>query len=210
MVLSHFFLKDPCNILRFASTFGLVGGIVLIFQLQNYISSKTEDFQTAKAETFLNLTNQISTSKFNLSYVNSSQTRTSEIPNEAKDELLGCTYSVVALVCAATSAVLMKKSTQNFDKLAIILFIGIAIGIVGCLQLMIFEPRAPTNPGSFFPWMIAEIIAFLGMLQQLCLITALKLDSASRVMVMRSMQIIFSFAVQVLISSTLYVRKSFF
>ena len=185
--------------LRIICTFGLVAGIVLIFQPQNYIFTNIEAFPAAKPEDILNLntqlfSKQILITNFNISYVNSSQTSSSEIP---EDNLLGCTFSVLALIFSATSAVLMKKSTQHFDKMVITLFIGIAIGIVGLLQFIIFEHRAPTNPDSFYPWIMAEIIAFLGMLQQICLITALKLDSASRVMVMRSMQIVFSFAVQI-------------
>jgi drug/metabolite transporter (DMT)-like permease len=32
MVLSHFILKDPCNMLKTVSTLGLLAGVVLIFQ----------------------------------------------------------------------------------------------------------------------------------------------------------------------------------
>jgi drug/metabolite transporter (DMT)-like permease len=37
MVLSHFFLNDKCSVLRTISTFGLVCGVVLIFQPQTFI-----------------------------------------------------------------------------------------------------------------------------------------------------------------------------
>ena len=111
--------------LRIASTFGLVGGIVLIFQPQNYIFTNTDEaFQAVNAETFLNLTNQISSQQIvinnlNLLNANSSQTSIYEISHKAEDDLLGCIFSVLALIFSATSAVMMKKSTQHFDKMTL-------------------------------------------------------------------------------------------
>ena len=41
MVLSHFFLHDPCNLLRTTCTFGLVAGVILIFQPQTLLFATT-------------------------------------------------------------------------------------------------------------------------------------------------------------------------
>jgi hypothetical protein len=43
MVLGHFFLKDTCSVLRTVSTFGLVAGVILIFQPQNFIIADFEE-----------------------------------------------------------------------------------------------------------------------------------------------------------------------
>ena len=37
MILGHFFLKDRCSILRAVATVGLVAGVVLIFEPQNFM-----------------------------------------------------------------------------------------------------------------------------------------------------------------------------
>ena len=56
----------------------------------------------------------------------------------------------------------------------ITLYIGIAIGIVGWMQLMMFEPVAPTCPDAWYPWFVTFVIACLGTAQQFCLVSALK------------------------------------
>ncbi len=36
--------------------------------------------------------------------------------------------------------------------------------------MMIFEPKAPTSPETFYPWMVAIVVGCLGVAQQFCLI----------------------------------------
>ena len=47
MVLGHLFLNDSCSVLRTICTFGLVGGVILIFQPQNFILADFEEVSSA-------------------------------------------------------------------------------------------------------------------------------------------------------------------
>ncbi len=61
MVLSHFFLKDPCNALRTACTFGLVAGVMLIFQPQDLIFASTHHHVRALKILWVNFTDILCT-----------------------------------------------------------------------------------------------------------------------------------------------------
>jgi hypothetical protein len=50
------------------------------------------------------------------------------------------------------------------------MYLGIAIGIFAWLQMVIFQPKAPIIPETIYPWIMGSIVAFLGVLQQACLI----------------------------------------
>lgn len=47
-------------------------------------------------------------------------------------------------------------------------------GVFGWLQILIFEPKAPIVPQTFYPWIMAVIVALLGVAQQVCLIGEFK------------------------------------
>lgn len=54
--------------------------------------------------------------------------------------------------------------------MVIALYLGFSIGLVGWMQLMLFEPKAPVVPSDHYPWVMATIVGFLGVAQQFCLI----------------------------------------
>ena len=48
------------------------------------------------------------------------------------------------------------------------------LGVFGWLQVLIFTPTAPVVPQTFYPWIMAVIVALLGVAQQVCLIGELQ------------------------------------
>jgi hypothetical protein len=54
--------------------------------------------------------------------------------------------------------------------MVIALYLGLSIGLVGWMQLAIFEPKAPVIPSNYYPWIMATIVGCLGVAQQFCLI----------------------------------------
>ena len=52
-----------------------------------------------------------------------------------KSELIGYIFSIAALVLSAVGSVLTKKLTAYFEKNVIALYLGMAIGVVGWLQV---------------------------------------------------------------------------
>jgi drug/metabolite transporter (DMT)-like permease len=193
MALSYFFLKDRCNILRTGCTLGLVAGVILIFQPQAFVNSTQLSSTQNQNYTMINPTSILSSAGNMKSKAVEEISKISE-KSEARD---GYIFSVGALVLSALSAVLTKKITKHFEKILISLYLGISIGSVGIMQLLIFNPKAPTLPESPYPWLIAILVACLGMTQQFCLIAALKLESATRVTLIRSLQIVVSFIIQI-------------
>jgi putative Mn2+ efflux pump MntP len=51
------------------------------------------------------------------------------------------------------------------------------LGFFGWLEIQIFNPTAPVVPQTFYPWIMAIIIAFLGVAQQACLIGKFRLST---------------------------------
>jgi len=54
--------------------------------------------------------------------------------------------------------------------MVITLSLGVSVGIMGWIQLVSFEPKAPLLPTNYYPWVMAAVIAGLGVGQQFCLV----------------------------------------
>ena len=64
-----------------------------------------------------------------------------------KSELIGYIFSIAALVLSAVGSVLTKKLTAYLEKNVIALYLGMAIGVVGWLQVGFQSRWQESNPG---------------------------------------------------------------
>ena len=103
---------------------------------------------------------------------------------------------LVCLAClmSALGIVLTKKISKKVEKTVILFYLGLASAICGVIGLF-----SVGNPGvpPLWEWGLALAIGLLGLVQQYCLIYAVTLESPSRVTIVRQMQIILAYIVQV-------------
>ena len=111
----------------------------------------------------------------------------------------GYTFGMVALILTSLGQIFTKMMTGSFTKFAILCYDGIAISIAAILLLQLFpSENAPILPNNPNVWAQAALIALLGNMQQFCIVWALSLETTSRVAMMRSVSIVFSFFVDFL------------
>ena len=105
-------------------------------------------------------------------------------------------YIMVCLACfmSALGIVLTKKISKKVEKTVILFYLGIAYVICGSIGL--FSVGVPSNP-AVWEWGLASGISVLGVVQQYCLIYAVTLESPARVTIVRQMQIVLAYIVQV-------------
>eukprot|EP00091_Calanus_sinicus_P013144 TRINITY_DN29252_c0_g1_i1.p1 TRINITY_DN29252_c0_g1~~TRINITY_DN29252_c0_g1_i1.p1 ORF type:complete len:272 (+),score=52.20 TRINITY_DN29252_c0_g1_i1:507-1322(+) len=95
------------------------------------------------------------------------------------------------------STTILFSSPVIVMVLSIILFyLGVASSICGSIGLFTFgHPSCP----SYDEWLLAITIGFLGLVQQYVLVWAVQLESPARVTIVRQMQIVLAYAVQIVL-----------
>jgi len=112
-------------------------------------------------------------------------------------DLLGYSLALGACFMSATGLVLTKLIAKQVEKTTILFYLGVASFICGGAGLLSFGHPSLSPPG--WEWGLAFGICFLGLTQQYCLIWAVVLESPAKVTVIRTLQIIFAYGVQVLL-----------
>ena len=109
---------------------------------------------------------------------------------------IGYLLALVALVLSSLGTIFNKVMTGSFPKYVILCYLGIGISTAAMLQLQLLPSLdVPIFPDNLSIWLQAGLIAFFGTLQQFLIVWALSLESASKVAMMRSITILFSFFV---------------
>jgi len=112
-------------------------------------------------------------------------------------DLVGYTLVLGACNMSALGLVLTKLISKKVEKAVIMFYLGVAGGVCGITALMSFG--TPSLDPPLWEWGLALTVSFLGLLQQYCLVWAVQLESPARVTVIRTMQIIFAYCVQVVL-----------
>jgi drug/metabolite transporter (DMT)-like permease len=87
-----------------------------------------------------------------------------------------------------------KLITKRVEKTVILFYLGLASALCGTAGL--FSVGRPSNP-AVWEWVVAVSVGVLGLVQQYCLVYAVHLESPSRVSVVRQLQIVIAYVVQV-------------
>jgi len=116
------------------------------------------------------------------------------VPDDFEYDVLG--YILVCSACfmSALGLVLTKKISKKVEKTVILFYMGIAYILFGSISL--FALGNPSIP-EVNEWGMAVGISVLGVLQQYCLIYAVTLESPARVTIVRQMQIVLAYIVQI-------------
>jgi len=103
---------------------------------------------------------------------------------------------MVCLACLTSAAgmVMTKLITKRVEKTVILFYLGLASALCGAVGL--FSLGRPSVP-VLWEWAVAVSVAVLGLIQQYCLVYAVHLESPSRVSVVRQLQIVIAYVVQV-------------
>lgn len=105
-------------------------------------------------------------------------------------------YGLVLSACmmSALGIVLTKFICKKVEKLIILFYLGVASSMCGSIGLFTFgHPSCP----EYDEWLLAITIGFLGLVQQYVLVWAVQLESPARVTIVRQMQIVLAYAVQI-------------
>jgi len=117
-------------------------------------------------------------------------------------ELEGAGMAIFTMFLSALGTCLFKPLTSRFDKIVISFYYGMAILIVGVIQLIwvsFDEPEKddlPILPLDPRIWVVVTIVGIFGVIQQLCVIAAVKKGSPVTVTMIRTTGIVFSFLLQ--------------
>jgi len=109
-------------------------------------------------------------------------------------DAIGYTLSLSACVMSALGVVLNKLVSKDVDKPVILFYLGLACSSCGSIGLVTF---GQPSVGSYHDWVVGVAIGLLGLLTQFFLVWAVELESPARVTIMRQMQIILAFVVQI-------------
>merc|ERR1712037_1066001 len=96
---------------------------------------------------------------------------------------------------SAVGIVLTKLLANKVEKAVILFYLGLAAAICGTVGLVTLDKPRLAVPA--WEWILTILIGILGLVQQYCLVWAVQLESPARVTVVRSLQIILAYAVQV-------------
>eukprot|EP00096_Caligus_rogercresseyi_P006199 TRINITY_DN22485_c0_g1_i1.p1 TRINITY_DN22485_c0_g1~~TRINITY_DN22485_c0_g1_i1.p1 ORF type:complete len:407 (-),score=37.91 TRINITY_DN22485_c0_g1_i1:1-1221(-) len=115
-----------------------------------------------------------------------------------EEDIGGYIMAIGALILSALGSVFTKKISSNLSKQIIAFFFGAAILTVGLLSIPFQDASIPFLPSDPWVWGLAVIVGTLGVLQQFCLIGAISKGCPTKVTMVRSLQIVFSFSIQIL------------
>jgi drug/metabolite transporter (DMT)-like permease len=103
---------------------------------------------------------------------------------------------MVCLACITSAAgmVTTKLITKRVEQTVILFYLGLASSVCGTVGL--FSVGRPSVP-ALWEWAVAVSVGVLGLIQQYCLVFAVHLESPSRVSVVRQLQIVIAYVVQV-------------
>jgi len=119
--------------------------------------------------------------------------------DEAYD-LVGYILVSGACLMSAIGIVLTKKISKKLEKTVILFYLGVASSICGGIGLV--SLGHPGNP-AMWEWGTSIGIGVLGLVQQYCLIYAVTLESPARVTIVRQMQIVLAYIVQIVMFDTM-------
>jgi len=114
---------------------------------------------------------------------------------EEEYDVLGYSLVCLATTMSAVGIVLTKLLANKVEKAVILFYLGLAAAICGTVGLVTLDKPKLAVPA--WEWILTILIGILGLVQQYCLVWAVQLESPSRVTVVRSLQIILAYAVQV-------------
>ena len=95
---------------------------------------------------------------------------------------------------SAIGMVLTKKISQHVDKLLTLCYLGLAYMVCGGVYLTV---SGEYSLGTMQDWVLSVCISSFGILQQFCTLYALSLESPATVSVLRQLQILLAYIVQV-------------
>jgi len=111
-------------------------------------------------------------------------------------DLIGYSLVLSACLMSALGIVLTKFISKKVEKLIILFYLGVASSMCGSIGLFTFGH--PSCPG-LDEWVLAIIIGLLGLVQQYVLVWAVQLESPARVTIVRQMQIVLAYTVQIVL-----------
>lgn len=114
---------------------------------------------------------------------------------EAEYNVLGYSLVFLATTMSAIGIVLTKLLANKVEKAVILFYLGLAAAFCGAAGLVTLDKPKLAVPA--WEWILTVLIGILGLVQQYCLVWAVQLESPARVTVVRSLQIILAYAVQV-------------
>jgi len=114
---------------------------------------------------------------------------------EAEYDVLGYSLVFLATTMSAIGIVLTKLLANKVEKAVILFYLGLAAAFCGAVGLVTLDKPKLAVPA--WEWILTVLIGILGLVQQYCLVWAVQLESPARVTVVRSLQIILAYAVQV-------------
>lgn len=114
---------------------------------------------------------------------------------EAEYDVLGYSLVFLATTMSAIGIVLTKLLANKVEKAVILFYLGLAAAFCGAAGLVTLDKPKLAVPA--WEWILTVLIGILGLVQQYCLVWAVQLESPARVTVVRSLQIILAYAVQV-------------
>jgi len=114
---------------------------------------------------------------------------------EDEYDVLGYSLVLLATTMSAVGIVLTKLLANKVEKPVILFYLGLAAAICGTVGLVTLDKPRLAVP--VWEWILTILIGILGLVQQYCLVWAVQLESPARVTVVRSLQIILAYAVQV-------------
>eukprot|EP00088_Acartia_fossae_P008244 TRINITY_DN13925_c0_g1_i1.p1 TRINITY_DN13925_c0_g1~~TRINITY_DN13925_c0_g1_i1.p1 ORF type:complete len:486 (+),score=101.79 TRINITY_DN13925_c0_g1_i1:36-1493(+) len=126
---------------------------------------------------------------------------------EEEYDLLGYSLNCLACLMSALGLVLTKKIAKQVEKIVILFYLGVASVILGLVGLFTFGE--PANP-PLWEWGMSVGIGLLGLVQQYFLIYAVTLESPARVQIVRTLQIVLAYVVQVVLFDKMPVLTDFF
>ena len=112
---------------------------------------------------------------------------------------LGYSLVICACVMSALGIIFMKVIATDVDREVILFYLGLSTAVLGTLGLFLFGQ--PSVPGSR-DGLLAMVVGLVSMGETYVLLWAVQLESAARVMVVRQLQIVMSYAVQVIMFGT--------
>jgi len=111
-------------------------------------------------------------------------------------DAIGYTLALSACVMSALGVVLTKLVSKDVDKPVVLFYLGVASSSCGTIGLLTLgEPSV----GSYHDWIVGVAIGLLGLLQQYLLVWAIQLESPARVTIMRQMQIVLAYIVEIVL-----------
>jgi len=187
MILSSFILQEKCGLYRVSVGALLIVGVVVL---------------TRPSMTFDTSSSQMTPFPKNITTIDpGNEIETRVVPtldtNLHKSDIIGIFFAVLTAVLSAAISILARK-TQNVHSTVLVCWFGLGGLAVSVLGLALLDTARPLfSTWSPVSWALASAQAVIGLLGVYFLYRAIALTSPTRVMVIRSFEIVFSYILQV-------------